>query len=180
MKLMIISDIHGAWKDLEIALNQMDKEGADQLVILGDILYHGPRNPLPKDYDPMIVVKLLNGIKDKIIAIRGNCDSHVDQMVLEFPILSDYSWLMFEGKKFFLSHGHIYNESNMPSISSGDALFYGHTHIPETKTVNGITFFNPGSIALPKEGHPKTYGIFDQNTITVKTMLGEVYKSISL
>ncbi|MGL5961019.1 MAG: phosphodiesterase, partial [Cetobacterium sp.] len=127
MKIFVISDIHGSSYFLKKALEAFHKEKADQILILGDELYHGPRNPLPIDYNPKEVVEILNKYKEKIIAVRGNCDSEVDQMLLEYPIMSDYSIIFLNGKKIFATHGHIYNEDKMPNLSAGNILIYGHT-----------------------------------------------------
>lgn len=130
MKLFIISDIHGSLYYLKKVMEIFGKENYDKLVILGDELYHGPRNPLPKDYSPKEVIEILNKYKDKIIAVRGNCDSEVDQMVLSYPIMSDYSMIYLGNKRVFLTHGHIYNIDNLLPMSEGDILLYGHFHIP--------------------------------------------------
>lgn len=130
MKLFIISDIHGSLYYLKKVMEIFEKENYDKLVILGDELYHGPRNPLPKDYSSKEVIEILNKYKDKIIAVRGNCDSEVDQMVLSYPIMSDYSMIYLGNKRVFLTHGHIYNIDNPLPMSEGDILLYGHFHIP--------------------------------------------------
>ena len=130
MKLFIISDIHGSLYYLKKVMEIFGKENYDKLVILGDELYHGPRNPLPKDYSPKEVIEILNKYKDIIIAVRGNCDSEVDQMVLSYPIMSDYSMIYLGNKRVFLTHGHIYNIDNPLPMSEGDILLYGHFHIP--------------------------------------------------
>ena len=178
MKLFFISDIHGSIEDLNKALGIFEKEGADYLVILGDILYHGPRNPLPINYNPQKVVEKLNPYKEKIIAIRGNCDSEVDQMLLDFPIMSDFSQILLDNKRFFLTHGHIYNENKLPAIGIGDILCHGHTHIPIAKNKEGIIIFNPGSITFPKENNPKSYGIYESNTLSILSFQGELIKKI--
>lgn len=176
MKLMFASDIHGSAYWTQKTLERFEVEKADYLVLLGDLLYHGPRNPLPDGHDPQGVIKLLNSIKCQIIAIRGNCDSEVDQMMLEFPLTADYNILPFKGYKVVLTHGHLYDENHLPkSLTQGDIFVYGHVHIPIIKQVNGIHIFNPGSVALPKEGHPHTYGIFDDQGLQIKTFDGEVY-----
>lgn len=177
MKLFFISDIHGSIDDLNAVINLFEVEKADYLVILGDILYHGPRNPLPTNYNPQEVVKLLNKYKNRIIAIRGNCDSEVDQMLLEFPIMSDFSQIIFDNKRFFLTHGHIFNQSNLPNISEKEILCHGHTHIPVAEENNGIIIFNPGSITFPKEGYKKSYGLYKENQLLVIDFGGEIIKN---
>ena len=147
MKLFIISDIHGSLYYLKKVMEIFEKENYDKLVILGDELYHGPRNPLPKDYSPKEVIEILNKYKDKIIAVRGNCDSEVDQMVLSYPIMSDYSMIYLGNKRVFLTHGHIYNIDNPLPMSEGDILLYGHFHIPMIEKKDERYFFNPGSIS---------------------------------
>ena len=136
--------------------------GYDKIVLLGDLLYHGPRNGVPNFYDPVAVAKRLNGLKDRIVAVRGNCDAEVDQMMVEFPIMSDYALLEADGVTFFLTHGHRWNERNLPPLGMGTVLAHGHTHIPELKKLPcGMTIFNPGSISLPKGGSARSFGYFD-------------------
>jgi putative phosphoesterase len=180
MKLMFISDIHGSNYYLDLALEKVTEENPDYLVILGDVLYHGPRNDLPKDYAPKEVLAKLNMLKEKIICVQGNCDSTVDQMVLEFPIMQAYTIILNEGKRIFATHGHLYNLENMPVLSEGDILIHGHTHIPVAEKVNEVYLLNPGSIAIPKEGTPHCYGIIENNEFLIKTLEGEVYKQLSL
>ncbi|MBV1821507.1 phosphodiesterase [Clostridium cochlearium] len=180
MKLFFISDIHGSSYYLEKVINIYKKEKADYLVILGDELYHGARNPLPKEYNPKKVAEVLNTYKNKIIAVRGNCDSEVDQMVLNYPIMSDYSIILYNNRRLFLTHGHIYNKNNLPNISTGDVLIYGHTHVPLTEKINNMFIINPGSITFPKENTPNCYGILEDNTFKIKTLDGEVFKEIDI
>ncbi|MCT4593809.1 MAG: phosphodiesterase [Anaeromicrobium sp.] len=180
MKLMFVSDIHGSIYYAKRAIEILEKEKAQALILLGDILYHGPRNPLPKEYNPKEVAELLNKYKDKIVAIRGNCDSEVDQMVLDFPISADYNYILHGDKRLFLTHGHIYNENNMDRLSSGDVLIHGHTHIPVAKEVGDKYVINPGSITLPKENNPNSYGVLENNLFQIKDLRGNVLKSISL
>lgn len=150
------------------------------MVLLGDLLYHGPRNPLPKDYEPSSVLALLNSYKDKIISVRGNCDSEVDQMVLAFPMLADYT-ILFDGtRRIFATHGHLYNEDQMPPLEDGDMLIHGHTHIPVAKEVKGRYIVNPGSISLPKENNPNSYGVLEDGVVTIKDFNGQVLRSIIL
>jgi len=181
MKLMFASDIHGSAYWGSKVLERFEAEKADYLVLLGDLLYHGPRNPLPKDYNPQTVIKLLNSVRDKIIAVRGNCDSEVDQMVLEFPMMADYNIIPFENRKLMASHGHIYDENTLPtSLGAGDIFIFGHIHIPVLKQLEGVYILNPGSATLPKEDHPNTYAILEGDCFKVKTFDGEVYKELNL
>ena len=180
MKLFFISDIHGSLYYLNEALNQFEKEGASRIVILGDELYHGARNPLPRDYNPIEVTARLNTLADKIIAVRGNCDSEVDEMVLNYPMMSDYSTVLWGEKRLFLTHGHLFREQNLPPLANGDAFFYGHTHIPVAKKTGGFTSINPGSISLPKEGNPNTYGVLEDNSFTVKQLDGTPFMQVDI
>ena len=161
-----MSDIHGVPSALEAALEKADRFGYDRLVLLGDLLYHGPRNGVPDFYDPLAVARLLNGRKDKILAIRGNCDAEVDQMMFEFPMMSDYAVLDAGGESFFLTHGHRWHENCLPPLGMGSVLAHGHTHVPELKTLQcGMTIFNPGSVSLPKGGSKRSIGYFDGNKL---------------
>lgn len=170
MKLFIISDIHGSLFYLKKAISIFEKGNYDKLIILGDELYHGPRNPLPKDYSPKEVIEILNKYKDKIIAVRGNCDSEVDQMVLEYPIMSDYSMIYLNNRRVYITHGHIYNKDNPLLMNEGDILLYGHFHIPIIEKINGKIFLNPGSISLPKNNSEHSYGILEDNKFTIMNL----------
>ena len=181
MKLMFASDIHGSAYWAKKVLERFEEEQADYLVLLGDLLYHGPRNPLPQDYNPQVVIKLLNSIKHQIIAIRGNCDSEVDQMGLEFPITADYNVIPLKNRKLMASHGHLYNDQQIPSsLIEGDIFIFGHIHVPILKQQDGVYILNPGSTTLPKENHPNSYGILNHDQFKVKTFDGKVYKEIAL
>jgi len=180
MKLFFISDIHGSLFYLKKSLEEFKKEKADYIIILGDQLYHGARNPLPIDYNPKEVAQLLNEFSDRIIAVRGNCDSEVDEMVLEFPIMSTYSTILYNGRRLFLTHGHIYNENNLPKLKEGDAIIYGHTHIPKLEKKGNTYIINPGSITFPKENNPNSYGILENNTFKIKDFQGNVFKEMEL
>lgn len=177
MKLMFISDIHGSYTFAKKAIELFEKENADKLIILGDILYHGPRNDLPEGYAPKQVIPLLNSYKNKIIAVRGNCDAEVDQMVLDFPIRADYATVDVDNHHFFLTHGHLFDESNLPNLNNGDVFVYGHIHKQVAKKENGVYIINPSSISLPKEGN-NSYGIYENNYFFIKEMDGNVIKSI--
>ena len=151
MKLMIASDIHGSEYYCKKLIEAVKLENPDKLLLLGDILYHGPRNDLPKDYNPKKVISLLSDYKDIILCVRGNCDTEVDQMVLPFPILADYAVLYIDGKTIYATHGHNYNEDKLPPLSKGDILLCGHTHIPAKRIHENYTYMNPGSVSIPKE-----------------------------
>ena len=166
MKILFLSDIHGVPSTLEQALATAAPLGYDRIVLLGDLLYHGPRNGVPSFYAPEKVAAILNGLKDKIIAVRGNCDAEVDQLMFEFPMMSDYSILDAGSETFFLTHGHLWNERILPPIGIGTVLAHGHTHVPELKKLEcGLTIFNPGSVSLPKGGSARSFGYFDGNTL---------------
>lgn len=180
MKILFISDIHGSLYYTRKAIEVFKEEAADFMVILGDELYHGARNPLPLEYNPKEVALLLNEYADRIIAIRGNCDSEVDEMVIEYPIMATYSTILYHNRRLFLTHGHIYNEENMPKLRAGDAFIYGHTHIPKAEKKDDIYIINPGSITLPKENHPNSYGILANDTFQIQDFDGNIMKSIQL
>lgn len=166
MKLLIASDIHGSIKYAKKLADVYERENPDMIVLLGDILYHGPRNDLPEEYAPKEVVSLLNGYKDKILCLRGNCDAYVDSMVLDFGLCDDLS-VIFDGKnRIYMSHGHVYNPDNLPNVSGGDIFLYGHTHIAKDEIINGVRCINPGSISLPKNGQKNSYVIYDDGIFT--------------
>lgn len=167
MKYVIANDIHGSYYYANIIKEAFILHHADKLLLLGDLLYHGPRNDLPKDYNPKLVIPLLNGLKDKIIAIRGNCDSEVDQMVLEFPCLADYTILYDQGRQIFLTHGHIYHPNHMPLLQENDIFIFGHIHIPVVKQQDGIHILNAGSISIPKENTHHSYAVLENYTFTL-------------
>lgn len=168
MKILFFSDVHGSPESLSLVENQMDRLKPELLVLLGDVLYHGPRNILRKDYAPQKVVSMLNLWKEHLIAVRGNCDCEVDQMLLEFPIMADYSTLFADGHRFFLTHGHHWNPEKLPPVPSGTVLAFGHTHLPVLeKLEGGIVAFNPGSISLPKGGNPPSFGWYDSGRLSV-------------
>ena len=175
MKLLIASDIHGDIQSTEILIDAFKKHNCDKILILGDILYHGPRNNLPGKYAPKEVITLLNSYKDKILAVRGNCDTEVDQMVLEFPILADYAILSLDGLSIYATHGHSYNEITPPPLNDADILIHGHTHvIRNEKFGNNNTYLNPGSITLPKENCPRSYMVYESRKFSVYDFLGEL------
>lgn len=180
MKLFFISDLHGSYFYLEKAIDAFIKENADYIILVGDILNHGPRNPIPDGYNPPKCAKLLNSYSEKIISVRGNCDSEVDQMLLEFPILSDYSIILYNNKRLFVSHGHIYNPENLPKLSKGDVFIFGHVHLPIAEYNGNVFVLNPGSITFPKESNPNSYGILKDGIFKIKDLDGNVVKSIAL
>ncbi len=181
MKLMIASDIHGSAFYCEQMLDAYRRERADRLLILGDILYHGPRNDLPEEYAPKEVIAMLNPMKEHILCVRGNCDTEVDQMVLEFPIMADYCFLELQGgATIFATHGHVYHPKHLPPLRNGDILLTGHTHIPacdEIMDMDGRRYWylNPGSVSIPKEDSAHSYMICENGTFIWKTMQGEEY-----
>ena len=181
MKWMIASDIHGSAYYCRKLLEAYTEEGADRLLLLGDILYHGPRNDLPRDYAPKEVIALLNERKNDIYCVRGNCDTEVDQMVLDFPILADYAVLPVSGRLVYATHGHVHNLKNLPPLAPGDILLHGHTHIPAwTEFGEGNLYLNPGSVSIPKEGSAHSYMTLEGETFLWKTLEGEVYRELEL
>ena len=173
MKLVIASDIHGDLVSMNEVLAAYKNEGAERLLLLGDLLYHGPRNDLPESYDPKGVIELLNSNKDVILAVRGNCDTEVDQMVLSFPILADYAYLSLDGIGVFATHGHHHNTLTPPPLRRGEILLHGHTHVLKCERFGDENYYlNPGSAALPKENNPKTYMVYENRTFTVKDFSG--------
>ena len=176
MKYLIASDIHGSASSCRKLLERFNEEGADRLLLLGDLLYHGPRNDLPHEYAPKAVIELLNGVRDRVSTVRGNCDCEVDQMVLNFPILADYAWLQVGEKLIYLTHGHHITDETYTQIGAGNILVSGHTHIPLCKMVEGVLHLNPGSTSIPKEGSAKSYMTFDGSLFVWKNLeTGEVY-----
>ena len=175
MKLLICSDIHGDLKSAELTLRAFKDEGCDKLVILGDLLYHGPRNNLPDTYNPKAVIALLNENREYIISVRGNCDTEVDQMVLDFPILADYSYLYTDGLSLFLTHGHHFTKDAPPKLMRGDILLHGHTHIVTCEPFgNENLYINPGSVSIPKGGNPQSYIVYENRRFTAKDFSGNI------
>ena len=175
MKLLIASDIHGDLESLELVLKAFKEEDCDRLLLLGDLLYHGPRNDLPTTYAPKKVIELLNANKDYIMNVKGNCDGEVDQMVLDFPILADYILLSLDGLTVFATHGHHHNTETPLPLLPGDILLHGHTHVLKCEEFgNGNLYLNPGSAALPKEGNPRTYMVYENRCFTVKDFDGNI------
>lgn len=170
MKILIASDIHGSAKYCEALLTAYEKEKADRLLLLGDLLYHGPRNDLPEGYAPKRVIEMLNAKKNEIISVRGNCDTEVDQTVLEFPVLADYALIPMRENMIFASHGHIYNRQDPPPLKNGDILLNGHTHISACEQCGGYMYMNPGSVSIPKANTPRGYMTLDNGTFEWKTL----------
>ncbi len=180
MKYMIASDIHGSAYFCRKLLDAYITSGAGRLILLGDILYHGPRNDLPREYAPKEVISMLNEYKDQIYCVRGNCDTEVDQMVLEFPILGDYALLAVHGLTIYATHGHIYNKENLPPIQKGDILLHGYTHILFAERLGDVTILNPGSVSIPKGGNPPSYGILEDTVFRIMDFDGNMIKEINL
>ncbi len=180
MRLMIASDIHGSAYYMEQLVKAYQTEGAEKLLLLGDLLYHGPRNDLPQGYEPKKVIQILNGMKEELLCVRGNCEAEVDQMVLEFPVMADYIMLYLDGHTFFATHGHQFNENSLPPLKKGDILLHGHTHIQALKKTEDYTYLNPGSVSIPKAGNTNSYMIYENGTVTLKSLSGEVIDSLSL
>lgn len=166
MKWFVASDIHGSAYYTEMMLEAFEKENADKMLLLGDILYHGPRNDLPRDYAPKKVIEMLNKYADRILCVRGNCDTEVDQMVLSFPIMADYAVICESGRAIYATHGHNYNASKLPPLANGDILLHGHTHVPVCEEHEGFVYINPGSVSIPKEDSAHGYIIIDSGVIT--------------
>lgn len=178
MKLMIASDLHGSAFYTKELLRRHGEEAPERLILLGDLLYHGPRNDLPKDYAPKEVIALLNGMKEEIFCVRGNCEAEVDQMVLDFPVLADYMLMYLDGRAVFATHGHTHNLKNLPPLKKGDILLHGHTHIPAMETTEaGITYLNPGSVSIPKADSPHSYICYENGVYSFRDLFtGEEYQ----
>lgn len=174
MKWMIASDIHGSAYYCSKLIEAYKAEKAERLLLLGDILYHGPRNDLPKEYAPKKVIEMLNAMKDDIFAVRGNCESEVDQMVLEFPVLAEYALIPFGDRLIYAVHGHNYNEKNLPPLHKGDILLNGHTHVPRCVEHEDYIYMNPGSVSIPKENSYHGYMILEDRGIIWKDLDGGV------
>ena len=180
MKWMIASDIHGSAHYCQQLLAALERERADRLLLLGDLLYHGPRNDLPQGYDPKEVIALLTSVKNQVFCVRGNCEAEVDQMVLPFPVLADYCLLEQKGHVIFATHGHHYNLETPPLLQSGDVLLHGHTHIPAKDNSLGFWYLNPGSVAIPKENSPHSYMTLEDGLFLWKDLDGAQYDALAL
>lgn len=191
MKYFIISDIHGSATDCQKAIDQYYRMGCDMIICLGDILYHGPRNPIPEGYDSNTLCKILNPLASNIISCRGNCDCEVCEMVLDFPLMSDYNIIVDNGTKIFATHGHVYSQegidgqpivkgSKLPPKSGWDIFLYGHTHIPVLEYDKQHRIIcNPGSVCLPKNGSCKSFAVYQDGNIALYDLNGNVIKSLS-
>lgn len=180
MKWFIASDIHGSAYYFEKMLNCYNKENADKMILLGDILYHGPRNDLPKEYNPKKIIPMLNKIKNQVLCVRGNCEAEVDNMVLEFDCMADYALLSYGKSTIFITHGHKYNTSTPPALKEGDILLHGHTHIPVCENCGYYTYINPGSVSIPKENSWHGYIIFENGTFTWKDLDMNIQKEFKM
>ena len=176
MKWMIASDIHGSAYYCRRLLERYEKENAGRLLLLGDLLYHGPRNDLPEEYNPKAVSSLLNSVKSELLCVRGNCDAEVDQMMLNFPMMADYMVLDLGDKLLYATHGQIYNKEHLLPLKAGDILLYGHTHIPECTEQNGITIMNPGSVSIPKADTSHGYMVLENNHFLWKDLDGNDFR----
>jgi putative phosphoesterase len=170
MKILIASDIHGSAYYCRKLLDAYRAEGAEMLLLLGDVLYHGPRNDLPEEYAPKTVIPMLNALKNEIICVRGNCDTEVDQMVLEFPIMSQNAVIFADGVKIYATHGHKFNKDCLPPLCEGDVLVYGHTHVALDEVGGGVRCLNPGSVSIPKQNTGHGYILFDGGEFTRKLL----------
>ena len=180
MKLMIASDLHGSAYFTQKLMERYRLEQPDKLLLLGDLLYHGPRNALPQDYSCPDVATQLNAVKDSIVAVRGNCDCEVDQMVLEFPMMGDYALLEVNGLSLYATHGHMWGEAYPPAMSPGAILVTGHTHVPACVPHGRFTYVNPGSVSIPKGGSTYSYLMLEGRTFTWKDLDGQAYKTYTV
>ena len=177
MKIMVASDIHGSAKWCRELMKAFAEERAERLLLLGDLLYHGPRNALPGEYDTKAVAEMLNSVKDKVLCVRGNCDAEVDQVMLDFPIMAEYCLLFAGGRSIFATHGHVFSKENFPEA---DILLHGHTHIPAWEELaGGRLYVNPGSVSLPKGGSAHSYMMLDDEGMTWKDLDGGIYHTMS-
>ena len=166
MKWMIASDIHGSASWCRKMIGAWQAQGAERLILLGDLLYHGPRNDLPDEYAPKQVIAMLNAIAPAPLCVRGNCEAEVDQMVLSFPVMAEYAVMLLDGHVIYMTHGHIHGEDNPPPLQPGDILLCGHTHVPCLRRYEGFTYINPGSVSIPKEGSRHSYCVLEDSVIT--------------
>lgn len=181
MRWMIASDIHGSAVFCRQMLKRYDEEHADRLLLLGDLLYHGPRNDLPKGYAPKEVIAMLNDRKDELLCVRGNCEAEVDQMVLHFPVMADYAIIPNGRNIIYVTHGHHASEQTPPPLKEGDILLHGHTHVPKCVSHENFVYMNPGSVSIPKENSPRSYMIYDDGVFEWKRLDdGSVYMRADL
>ena len=170
MKLMIASDIHGSAKWCAKMIEAWRAERPERLILLGDLLYHGPRNDLPEEYAPKKVISMLNEIAPALLCVRGNCEAEVDQMVLDFPVMADYAALFYQGRVIYITHGHGFNEENPPKLRPGDVLLCGHTHVPGIRRHPNFTYVNPGSTSIPKNGSAHSYCVLEDGAMAWKDL----------
>ena len=180
MKWLMASDIHGSAQWCRRLLEAWDKEQAGRLLLLGDVLYHGPRNDLPDQYAPKEVIAMLNARRERILCVRGNCEAEVDQMVLEFPVLADYAVLWEGSRLIYCTHGHVYNTGKLPPLQAGDVLLHGHTHIPAWEDHGAFHYLNPGSVAIPKEGSWHGYMTLENGRFLWKDFDGAIRHELTL
>lgn len=180
MKFLIASDIHGSAYWCSRLLESYEREGASRLILLGDLLYHGPRNDLPRDYDPKSVIRMLNAHKDEILCVGGNCDAQVDQMVLQFPVLASYALMTVSDRLVFMTHGHVFNNDCLPPMKKGDILLHGHTHIMACEQLESHIYMNPGSVSIPKGGNVNSYMTLEGSTFVWKDLEGGTISTFSL
>ena len=170
MKLVIASDIHGSAKWCREVMRVIEEVSPDKVLLLGDLLYHGPRNPLPDEYAPADVAAMLNAVKERIVAVRGNCEAEVDQMMLEFPCMADYAWVVDGPHQLYCTHGHLFGPDSLPPLPDGSTFVYGHFHVKKDELAGGIRLFNPGSAAIPKDGS-RSVGVYEDGAFSFR-MLG--------
>ena len=180
MKILIASDLHGDADCCAALLEKYREEGADELVLLGDLLYHGPRNDMPAGYRPKEVIAMLSALSPAPLCVRGNCEAEVDQMVLPFPVMAEYAQFVWDGIPVFATHGHHHSPENLPALRRGAAFLYGHTHLYEARiNENGVLLLNPGSVSLPKGGNEKSYAVYENGRFTVKDFAGNTLAAVS-
>ncbi|MBQ3079830.1 MAG: phosphodiesterase [Clostridia bacterium] len=181
MKIVIASDIHGSEKYTEELVKRIEEEKPDRVLLLGDLLYHGPRNDLPCGYQPKRVIEILNGMKERLFCVRGNCEAEVDQMVLSFPVMADYAVIPVKNRMIYATHGHNYSQTTPPPLMKGDILLAGHTHIPKCEMCEGFIYMNPGSVSIPKNGSEHSYMTYEDGVFQWKKLFGgETYMRYSI
>ena len=180
MKWMIASDIHGSARWCRELLAALNREQAERLVLLGDILYHGPRNALPEEYNPMETARMLNERREQLLCVQGNCDADIDQMVLEFPIMAQYIYLAEGRVRIFATHGHLFNTEKLPPLQTGDILLHGHTHVPAWEDHGTYRYLNPGSVSIPKEDSERGYMTLEDGVFRWKTLDGRLVHEMSV
>lgn len=180
MRILFASDIHGSEYYAKKLIDKYNKLFCDKLILLGDILYHGPRNDLPKGYNPKGVISLLNAMSEEILCVRGNCEAEVDQMVLDFSCMSDSLIIYEKGKMFFITHGHLFNKENLPKLKSGDILISGHTHVQTVEKIGENIYINPGSVSIPKENNPPSFMVYEDGKFTIYDFDMNILNEVSI